>query len=66
MKLLNYQSERAARKARILQMTTMYTVVGGALLNLGAFLSSEGYQLIAKGSFIGAGDHDMFPPSSSL
>ncbi|XWS75902.1 hypothetical protein CRYUN_Cryun01aG0131600 [Craigia yunnanensis] len=49
------QSERAARKARILQMATMYTVVGGALLNLGASLSSEGYQLIAKGSVIGAG-----------
>ncbi|XVF71724.1 hypothetical protein PTKIN_Ptkin12aG0062600 [Pterospermum kingtungense] len=52
------ESERAARKARILQMATMHTVLGGALINIGAFLiSSEelGCQLIAKGSFIGAG-----------
>ncbi|ONI18103.1 hypothetical protein PRUPE_3G196900 [Prunus persica] len=49
------ESERAARKATILQMATMYTVLGGTLLNLGVTLSSQGSQAIANGSFIGAG-----------
>ncbi|XP_022771659.1 protein ACTIVITY OF BC1 COMPLEX KINASE 7, chloroplastic-like [Durio zibethinus] len=49
------ESERAARKARILQMAAMFTVLGGSLLNLGAILSIEGCQLIAEVSFIGAG-----------
>ncbi|OIT00054.1 putative aarf domain-containing protein kinase, chloroplastic [Nicotiana attenuata] len=49
------ESERAARKATILQMATMYTVIGGTLLNLGVTFSNQGSQLFANGSFIGAG-----------
>ncbi|KAK7258324.1 hypothetical protein RIF29_23897 [Crotalaria pallida] len=49
------ESERAARKATILQMATMYTVLGGTLLNLGVTFSSQGNVVIANGSFIGAG-----------
>ncbi|KAM6548532.1 hypothetical protein CsatB_020208 [Cannabis sativa] len=49
------ESERAAKKATILQMATMYTVIGGTLLNLGMTLSSQGSQVFANGSFIGAG-----------
>ncbi|KAL5540257.1 hypothetical protein UlMin_044497 [Ulmus minor] len=49
------ESERAARKATILQMATMYTVIGGTLLNLGLALSSQGSQAFANGSFVGAG-----------
>ncbi|PIM97412.1 putative unusual protein kinase [Handroanthus impetiginosus] len=49
------ESERAARKATILQMATMYTVFGGTLLNLGVTLSSQGSQVIANGSFVAAG-----------
>ncbi|XVF21163.1 hypothetical protein REPUB_Repub12eG0067200 [Reevesia pubescens] len=49
------ESERAARKATILQMATMYTVLGGTLLNLGVTFSSQGSQIIANGSFLGAG-----------
>ncbi|TKY57519.1 disease resistance protein RPM1 [Spatholobus suberectus] len=48
------ESERAARKATALQMATMYTVLGGTLLNLGITLSSQGNIAIANGSFIGA------------
>ncbi|XP_057506639.1 protein ACTIVITY OF BC1 COMPLEX KINASE 7, chloroplastic [Actinidia eriantha] len=49
------ESERAARKATILQMATMYTVLGGTLLNLGVTFSNQGTQAVANGSFIGAG-----------
>ncbi|AEE74590.1 UbiB domain [Arabidopsis thaliana x Arabidopsis arenosa] len=49
------ESERAARKATILQMATMYTVLGGTLLNIGVTFSNQGSQLVANGSFIGAG-----------
>ncbi|KAK8289375.1 hypothetical protein V6Z12_D07G188200 [Gossypium hirsutum] len=49
------ESERAARKATILQMATMYTVLGGTLVNLGVTFSSQGSQIIANGSFVGAG-----------
>ncbi|KAK9691243.1 hypothetical protein RND81_09G184600 [Saponaria officinalis] len=49
------ESERAARKATILQMATMYTVLSGTLLNLGVTFSSQGSQMVANGSFIGAG-----------
>ncbi|XP_039049227.1 protein ACTIVITY OF BC1 COMPLEX KINASE 7, chloroplastic [Hibiscus syriacus] len=49
------EAERAARKATILQMATMYTVLGGTLLNLGVTFSSQGSQIIANGSFVGAG-----------
>ncbi|CAI0383428.1 unnamed protein product [Linum tenue] len=49
------ESERAARKATILQMATMYTVLGGTLVNLGVTFGSQGSQLVANGSFVGAG-----------
>ncbi|KAI9084622.1 hypothetical protein K1719_033404 [Acacia pycnantha] len=49
------ESERAARKATVLQMATLYTVLGGTLLNLGVTLTSQGNIAIANGSFIGAG-----------
>ncbi|XP_021724447.1 uncharacterized protein LOC110691799 [Chenopodium quinoa] len=49
------ESERAARKATILQMATMYTVLGGTLLNLGVTFSSQGSQIVANSSFVGAG-----------
>ncbi|KAI4305624.1 hypothetical protein L6164_028980 [Bauhinia variegata] len=49
------ESERAARKATVLQMATMYTVIGGTLLNLGVALSSQGNLAFVNGSFIGAG-----------
>ncbi|GAB4825302.1 Protein ACTIVITY OF BC1 COMPLEX KINASE 7, chloroplastic [Ancistrocladus abbreviatus] len=49
------ESERAARKATILQMATIYTVWGGTLVNLGVTFSNQGNQLVANGSFIGAG-----------
>ncbi|KAG8049456.1 hypothetical protein GUJ93_ZPchr0009g2361 [Zizania palustris] len=49
------ESERAARKANILQMATMYTAIGGTLLNVGVTLSSQGSQTIANGSFVCAG-----------
>jgi hypothetical protein len=37
-------------------MATMYTVLGGTLLNIGVNLSSQGNQTFANGSFVGAGD----------
>lgn len=49
------ESERAARKATILQMATMYTVLGGTLLNLGVTFGNQGSQVIANGSYVGAG-----------
>ncbi|KAK3034004.1 hypothetical protein RJ639_033289 [Escallonia herrerae] len=49
------ESERAAKKATILQMATMYTVLGGTLLNLGVASSNQGGQVIANMSFVGAG-----------
>ncbi|XP_027064119.1 protein ACTIVITY OF BC1 COMPLEX KINASE 7, chloroplastic [Coffea arabica] len=49
------ESERAARKANILQMATIYTVLGGTLLNLGVTFTNQGSQIIANGSFLGAG-----------
>ncbi|XP_015651254.1 protein ACTIVITY OF BC1 COMPLEX KINASE 7, chloroplastic isoform X1 [Oryza sativa Japonica Group] len=49
------ESERAARKANVLQMATMYTAIGGTLLNVGVTLSSQGNQIVANGSFVGAG-----------
>lgn len=51
------QSERAAKKATILQMATMYTIIGGTLVNIGVTFSTQaGSQLIANGSFVGAGE----------
>ncbi|KAJ6794905.1 protein ACTIVITY OF BC1 COMPLEX KINASE 7, chloroplastic [Iris pallida] len=49
------ESERAARKASILQMASMYTALSGALLNIGVTLIAQGSQVIANGSFVGAG-----------
>ncbi|XP_042475636.1 protein ACTIVITY OF BC1 COMPLEX KINASE 7, chloroplastic-like isoform X2 [Macadamia integrifolia] len=51
-------SERAAQKATVLQMATIFTVFGGTLLNIGITVSSLGSQVIANGSFIGAGQGD--------
>lgn len=52
--ILFLQSERAARRASILQMATMYTAFSGTLLNVGVTLASQGQLSIANGSFIGA------------
>ncbi|XWS31091.1 hypothetical protein CRYUN_Cryun23aG0047700 [Craigia yunnanensis] len=60
LRLRVLESERAARKATILQMATMYTVLGSTLLNLGVTFSSQGSQIIANGSLLGAGD--LLPP----
>ncbi|KAH7660202.1 Cadmium-transporting ATPase protein [Dioscorea alata] len=49
------ESERAARKASILQMATVYTVLSGSLLNVGVSLSVQGNELLANGTYIGAG-----------
>ncbi|KAK3184552.1 hypothetical protein Dsin_031838 [Dipteronia sinensis] len=50
------ESERAARKAAMLQMAIMYTVFGTSLLNLGVTLVvGQACQATAKGSFIGVG-----------
>ncbi|KAM0942588.1 putative ABC-type Cd(2+) transporter [Dioscorea sansibarensis] len=49
------ESERAARKASILQMATIYTILSGSLLNVGVSLSGQENQLIANGTYIGAG-----------
>ncbi|XP_078439015.1 protein kinase superfamily protein [Wolffia australiana] len=49
------ESERAARKASILQMATIYTALGGTLLNVGVTVGSQGNALVADGSFLGAG-----------
>ncbi|KAG2405584.1 Protein ACTIVITY OF BC1 COMPLEX KINASE 7 [Vigna angularis] len=49
------ESERAARKATTLQMATMYTVLGGNLLNFGITMSNQGNVAMGNGSFIAAG-----------
>ncbi|WVY90726.1 hypothetical protein V8G54_036240 [Vigna mungo] len=49
------ESERAARKATTLQMATMYTVLGGTLLNLGITMTNQGNVAMGNGSFIAAG-----------
>lgn len=59
------QSERAARKATILQMATMYTVLGGTLLNLGVTVGSQGSQVLANGSYVGAGGLFLAPKTDS-
>ncbi|KAL2938631.1 Protein ACTIVITY OF BC1 COMPLEX KINASE 7 chloroplastic [Bienertia sinuspersici] len=51
----NRRIEATTRKATILQMATMYTVLGGTLLNLGVTFTSQGTQIAANGSFVGAG-----------
>jgi len=53
---LIWQSERAAKKATTLQMATMYTVLGGTLLNLGITMSNQGNVAMGNGSFIAAGN----------
>ncbi|CAA6672448.1 unnamed protein product [Spirodela intermedia] len=50
------ESERAAQKASIMQMATIYTVLGGTLLHIGVTISSQGIPDIANGTFIGAGE----------
>ncbi|KAL9264090.1 ACTIVITY OF BC1 COMPLEX KINASE 7, chloroplastic-like protein [Drosera capensis] len=49
------ESERAARKATVLQMATIYTVAGGTLLNLGVTFSNQGSDIVTNGSYVGAG-----------
>ncbi|XP_071725997.1 protein ACTIVITY OF BC1 COMPLEX KINASE 7, chloroplastic [Rutidosis leptorrhynchoides] len=49
------ESERAAKKATIMQWATMYTVMGGTLVNIGVTVSTQGSQMIANGSFVAAG-----------
>ncbi|XP_020579986.1 uncharacterized protein LOC110024395 [Phalaenopsis equestris] len=49
------ESERAARKAAILQMGSIHAVLGGALFNVGVYLSSQVNQTAANIAFIGAG-----------
>ncbi|CAM8891074.1 unnamed protein product [Rhodiola kirilowii] len=49
------ESERAARKATILQMSTIYTIFGGTLVNLGMTFSSQESVVLANGAFVGAG-----------
>ncbi|KAL0400384.1 UNVERIFIED_CONTAM: protein ACTIVITY OF BC1 COMPLEX kinase, chloroplastic [Sesamum radiatum] len=63
LKHLHFQSERAARKATVLQMATIYTVASGTLLNLGVTFSNQGSEVIANGSFVAAGE--CSEPSSS-
>jgi len=43
----------------VLQMATMYTVLGGTFLNIGVNLISQGNQAFANGSFVGAGEFDI-------
>lgn len=50
------ESERAAHKAMILQKATLYSILGGTLLNLGVTIASQcSRRVIANGSFIAAG-----------
>ncbi|CAA0837048.1 Protein kinase superfamily protein [Striga hermonthica] len=49
------ESERAARKATILQMATIYTVLWGTFLNLGVTLINQSSRVMANGMFIVAG-----------
>ncbi|KAL6498944.1 Protein ACTIVITY OF BC1 COMPLEX KINASE 7, chloroplastic [Orobanche hederae] len=46
------ESERAALKATVLQMATIYTILSGTLLNLGTTLINQGSRVMANGSFI--------------
>lgn len=52
---LDLQSERAAQRANVLQMGTIYTVVGGILLNLGLSLRVQGSRAVANATFIVTG-----------
>ncbi|KAH7289252.1 hypothetical protein KP509_31G066400 [Ceratopteris richardii] len=49
------EAERAARRASVLQMATVYTVAAGTLLNLGVSLTGQGFTTFATPSFIGSG-----------
>lgn len=49
------ESERAARKATVLQMATVYAVLSGTLVNLGVTISSQGNQVVANAAFVCAG-----------
>ncbi|KAJ9551595.1 hypothetical protein OSB04_015640, partial [Centaurea solstitialis] len=50
------ESERAAKKATMLQMATMYTVMWGIFINLGLTFTTQGNQLIANESFAASGN----------
>ncbi|KAL6561229.1 Protein ACTIVITY OF BC1 COMPLEX KINASE 7, chloroplastic [Orobanche minor] len=54
------ESERAALKATVLQMATIYTILSGTLLNLGTTLINRGSRVMANGSFILAGHSSNF------
>ena len=47
-------------------MATMYTVLGGTLLNLGVTLGNQGSQVIANGSYVGAGKLFLTPKTFTL
>ena len=47
-------------------MATMYTVLGGTLLSLGVTLSNQGSQVIANGSYVGAGKLVLTPKTFTL
>ena len=47
-------------------MATMYTVLGGTLLNLGVTLGNQGSQVIANGLYVGAGKLFLTPKTFTL
>ena len=47
-------------------MATIYTVLGGTLLNLGVTLANQGSQVIANGSYVGAGKLYLTPKTFTL
>ncbi|GER48267.1 protein kinase superfamily protein [Striga asiatica] len=49
------ESERAARKATILHMATIYTILWGTFLNLGVTLINQSSRVMANGTFVVAG-----------
>lgn len=50
-----FEAERAATRASVMQMATIYTVLGGTLLNTGVTLTAQGMENLATVSYIGAG-----------
>lgn len=49
------EAERAARRASVMQMATIHTVLGSTLLNVGVTLTAQGMENFATVSYIGAG-----------
>ena len=50
-----FQAERAARRATVMQMATIHTVLASTLLNVGVTLTAQGVENFATVSYIGAG-----------